>query len=54
MVNSPTEQAAAIESQVKELLEMYDFAEQRYGYDHTRSTGYSLNENEQRRNVADS
>ena len=32
---------------------MYDCAEASYGYDHTRSVGFSNNENEQRRNVAD-
>lgn len=32
---------------------MYDCAESSYGYDHTRSVGFSNNENEQRRNVAD-
>ena len=33
---APLEQAASIESQVNELLEMYDVAEKAYGYEHTR------------------
>jgi hypothetical protein len=50
---TPVERAAGLEGQVNELLEMYDCAESTYGYEHTRATGFSNNENEQRRNVAD-
>jgi hypothetical protein len=53
MATTPVERAATIEGQVNELLEMYDVAEKSYGYDHTRKMGFSNNENEERRNVAD-
>jgi len=52
MAQTPVERAAGMEGQVNELLAMYDCAEASYGYDHTRAVGFSNNENEQRRNVA--
>ena len=37
---TPIERAAGLEGQVDEILEMYDCAENAYGYDHTRASGY--------------
>ena len=45
---TPKEIASKLEGQVEDLLQMYDFAEKLYSYDHVHSK-FSLNEDEQRR-----
>ena len=38
--NVPLDLKVKLEGQVDEILEMYDCAENAYGYDHTRASGY--------------
>ena len=44
--------AAKLESQLDDIIQMYDCAEKSYSYEHTRPKAYQHNEHQQRQNIA--
>ena len=52
MAKEPMEIVADLESQVDDIIQMYDCAEKAYSYEHTRALPYQHNEHLQRQNIA--
>jgi len=48
MAKDPQEIVSNLESQVDDILQMYDIAEQSYSYENSRPKGFQANEHLQR------